>query len=91
MPGGSDILIDMECSLRDKEVQVAHLMACVYDEQNRTQAPPNLTILPPQQKSTVWTDWWECQRAFYPTSTLTTDVIRISSRKCCVSMRSDWS
>jgi len=27
----------MECTLRDKEVQVAHLMACVYDEQNRTQ------------------------------------------------------
>merc|ERR1711998_80053 len=37
MPGGTDILIDMECSLRDKEIQVAHLMACVYDEQNRTQ------------------------------------------------------
>merc|ERR1711998_606567 len=37
MPGGTDILIDMECSLRDKEEQGAHLMACVYDEQNRTQ------------------------------------------------------
>merc|ERR1712072_406303 len=37
MPGGSDLLVDMERNLRDKEVQVAHLMACVYDEQNRTQ------------------------------------------------------
>merc|ERR1712216_1059335 len=37
MRGGSDILVDMERNLRDKEVQVAHLMACVYDEQNRTQ------------------------------------------------------
>jgi len=37
MPGGTDIIIDMERTLRDKEVQVAHLMACVYDEQNRTQ------------------------------------------------------
>merc|ERR1712216_411478 len=37
MPGGGDLIIDMERTLRDKEVQCAHLMACVYDEQNRTQ------------------------------------------------------
>merc|ERR1712216_304970 len=37
MPGGSDLLIGMERTLRDKEVQVAHLMACVYEEQTRTQ------------------------------------------------------
>jgi hypothetical protein len=34
---GQNLLIGMENTLRDKEVQVAHLMACVYDEQNRTQ------------------------------------------------------
>jgi hypothetical protein len=32
-----NMLMGMEASMRDKEVQVAHLMACVYDEQNRTQ------------------------------------------------------
>merc|ERR1712086_849235 len=32
-----NLLIGMEAQMRDKEVQVAHLMACVYDEQNRTQ------------------------------------------------------
>merc|ERR1712091_51937 len=37
MPGGSDLLIGMERTLRDKEVQCAHLMAVVYEEQTRTQ------------------------------------------------------
>jgi len=37
MPGGTDLLIGMERTLRDKEVQVSHLMAVVYEEQNRTQ------------------------------------------------------
>lgn len=46
MPGGTDIIIDMERTLRDKEVQVAHLMACVYDEQNRTQVPTAPTNQP---------------------------------------------
>jgi len=31
------VIVDLERSLRDKEIQVSHLMACVYDEQNRTQ------------------------------------------------------
>jgi chromosome segregation ATPase len=38
MPGGTDLLIGMERTLRDKEVQVSHLMAVVYEEQNRTQS-----------------------------------------------------
>eukprot|EP00658_Telonema_sp_P-2_P009834 TRINITY_DN13663_c0_g2_i2.p1 TRINITY_DN13663_c0_g2~~TRINITY_DN13663_c0_g2_i2.p1 ORF type:complete len:398 (-),score=127.69 TRINITY_DN13663_c0_g2_i2:277-1470(-) len=37
MPGGTDLLIGMERNLRDKEIQCAHLMAVVYEEQNRTQ------------------------------------------------------
>jgi hypothetical protein len=37
MPGGTDLLIGMERTLRDKEIQVSHLMAVVYEEQNRTQ------------------------------------------------------
>merc|ERR1712072_312917 len=36
MPGGH-LLIGMERTLRDKEVQCAHLMAVVYEEQSRTQ------------------------------------------------------
>eukprot|EP00656_Telonema_subtile_P008013 TRINITY_DN13769_c0_g1_i10.p1 TRINITY_DN13769_c0_g1~~TRINITY_DN13769_c0_g1_i10.p1 ORF type:complete len:496 (+),score=181.85 TRINITY_DN13769_c0_g1_i10:137-1624(+) len=37
MPGGTDMIIGMERTLRDKEIQVSHLMAVVYEEQNRTQ------------------------------------------------------